>query len=249
MSEEITTTPDVSLVIESIIFVGETPVNLDSILEVLNQRDPGEHHEGEELLPPKFRLEEVERAMEGLLEKYTGDQYPFEIRKVAKGYQFFTKREFYPFVRKASMAQNKKRLSRAAMETLAIIAYRQPVTKAEVEFIRGVGCDYAIQKLLEKQLVLITGRADAVGRPLLYAISDYFMQYFGINGVEDLPKLKEFEEMTETHLEEFKSHMENIVEGENPSDGRLPANKVAPLDGTNELGDNVDSNTKDDEEE
>lgn len=149
---------------------------------------------------------EVVAILEQLTEKYADDQYPFEIREIAEGYQFFTKKTYFPFVKKATLQKNKKRLSRAAIETLSIIAYRQPVTKSEVEFIRGVSCDYAIQKLLEKQLLSILGRSDAPGRPLLYGCSPYFMQYFGLKDMSGLPKLKEFEELEEEHLELFRQH-------------------------------------------
>ena len=90
------------------------------------------------------------------------------------------------------MLRNQKKLSRAALETLSIIAYRQPITRPEIEFIRGVNCDYAIQKLLEKKLIDIAGRADAPGRPLLYQTSPFFMEYFGINDLKDLPTPKDF---------------------------------------------------------
>jgi len=99
---------------------------------------------------------------------------------------------------------SKKKLSRASLETLAIIAYRQPVTKAEIEFIRGVASDYAVQKLLERNLVSIAGRADAPGKPLLYATSPYFMQFFGLNDPSELPKLKDFELSEEDHLALFR---------------------------------------------
>ena len=127
------------------------------------------------------------------------DRYPFEIKKVGGGYQFFTKKRFHSFVKKATLSKNQKRLTRSALETLSIIAYRQPITKAEMEFIRGVNCDYAVQKLLDKKLVSIVGRSEAPGRPLLYSTSPFFMQYFGLGDIGDLPKLKEFEELAEEH--------------------------------------------------
>ena len=204
-------------IIESIIFVSEDPVDMESILAVLNgeanqDANPGDEEEEKQKAEKAFKAADVEPVLEALLEKYTDDQYPFEVKKIAKGYQFFTKRAYHDYVKRATLEKNKRRLSRAAMETLAIIAYRQPVTKAEVEFVRGVNCDYAIQKLLEKQLVAILGRAEAVGRPLLYGTSAYFMQHFGINGVEDLPKLKEFDEMVDTHQEMFRQHQLELSE-------------------------------------
>ena len=88
--------------------------------------------------------------------------------------------------------QSKKRLSTSALETLSIIAYKQPVTKSEIEQIRGVNCDYTVQKLLEKELVEIKGKAESIGRPLLYGTSTRFMDYFGINSIKDLPTPKDF---------------------------------------------------------
>lgn len=206
-------------IIESVIFVSETPVDIESILAVLNgeadqeETETSKEEEDKEQKKKKskaYKAKDIEPVLDELLEKYTDDTYPFEIKKIAKGYQFFTKRAYHDYVKRATLEKNKRRLSRAAMETLAIIAYRQPVTKAEVEFVRGVNCDYAIQKLLEKQLVAILGRAEAVGRPLLYGTSAFFMQHFGINGVEDLPKLKEFDDMVETHQEMFKQHQVDL---------------------------------------
>ncbi|MFK7972066.1 MAG: SMC-Scp complex subunit ScpB [Bacteroidia bacterium] len=214
----------ISQIIESIIFVSDQPVDTDALLAVLNGEDQKEATPSEEEKPKKDQYGEKDIApvLEALVEKYSDDRYPFEVKKIAKGYQFFTKRPYHSYVKRATLEKNKRRLSRAAMETLAIVAYRQPVTKAEVEFVRGVNCDYAIQKLLEKQLVAILGRADAVGRPLLYGTSAFFMQHFGINGVDDLPKLKEFDEMVDTHQELFKQHQQDLENtGGEGSDARV----------------------------
>jgi segregation and condensation protein B len=124
--------------------------------------------------------------------RYHSKDYAFELRAVGGGYQFYSKTEFAPFVRSLLVIRENKKLSRAALETLSIVAYRQPITKAEIEYIRGVNCDYAMQKLLEKQLVEPAGRADLPGKPLLYRTTHFFFEYFGINSIEDLPKLKEF---------------------------------------------------------
>ncbi|MEO0469693.1 MAG: SMC-Scp complex subunit ScpB [Bacteroidota bacterium] len=205
-------------IVESIIFTAEHPVKVSFIMEVLNNAQKREQQEAsgakesemdgevDEKIPPLAKAKDLETLLDELVEKYQSDRYPFEVRKVAEGYQFFTKRAFYPYVKNASLNKNRKRLSRAALETLAIIAYRQPITKGEMEFIRGVNCDYAVQKLLDKKLVSIVGRAEAPGRPLLYACSPFFMEYFGIRDMNDLPKLKEFEELAEDHLEQFKQH-------------------------------------------
>ncbi|MEM7658455.1 MAG: SMC-Scp complex subunit ScpB [Bacteroidota bacterium] len=191
------TNHDLPQMLEAIIFVAEHPVKLEFLQGIL-----AEEAEAKEKEAPTQA--EVESALELLLNKYQGERYPFEIRQVAEGYQFYTKERYYPYVKRATLTKNQKRLSRAALETLSIIAYRQPITKAEMEFIRGVNCDYAVQKLLDKQLVSILGRADAPGRPLLYGTSPFFMEYFGIGSMGDMPKLKEFEELAEDHLAEFR---------------------------------------------
>jgi segregation and condensation protein B len=117
---------------------------------------------------------------------------------IADGYQFMTKGAYHNTIAIHLKQTTKKRLSQAAMETLAIIAYKQPVSKSELEEIRGVSCDYAVQKLLEKELVVIGGRSEGPGRPLLYNTSDKFMDYLGIRSMNDLPKPKDFKEVENT---------------------------------------------------
>lgn len=202
-------------IIEAIIFVAEQPISLGFIQDVLQdgpqaqieidfEDEEGESQQIAQVEGEPISRELLEAILERLVKKYKSDEYAFEIKLVAGGYQFFSKKEFFPYVRRATLINQKKRLSRVVMETLAIVAYRQPITKAELEFIRGVNCDYAVQKLLEKNLVSIIGRSDAPGKPLLYATSPFFMQYFGLSDMTDLPKLKEFEELAEEHLEAFR---------------------------------------------
>jgi segregation and condensation protein B len=131
------------------------------------------------------------------------------------GWQFLTKKEYYKTIAQLYGDKFLKKLSVAAIETLSIIAYKQPVTKSEIELIRGVNCDYAVQKLLEKELIVISGRKeDAVGKPLIYATSKSFMDYFGINSANDLPKIKEIldQEIIEATRIEREEEMENIPE-------------------------------------
>jgi segregation and condensation protein B len=137
-------------------------------------------------------MDQVEAAVEGIAEKYSAEFYPFEVRQSGGGWQFLTKKEYHKTIAQLNGDKFLKRLSVAALETLAIIAYKQPVTKGEIEAIRGVSSDYAVQKLLEKELIVISGRNEKLpGHPLLYATSKSFMDYFGINSPEDLPKIKE----------------------------------------------------------
>ncbi|MDP5171826.1 MAG: SMC-Scp complex subunit ScpB [Bacteroidia bacterium] len=200
--------PALSQIIEAIIFVSDQPVKVSFLQQVLRnavvEEDevPSESLESDDHSGPSAR--EIEEALEELEKKYQDIQYPFEIKKVAGGYQFYTKRSFYPYIRKAVVSKNQRRLTRSALETLSIVAYRQPITKTEVEHIRGVNCDYAMQKLLEKNLLSIVGRADAPGRPLLYGTSSFFMEYFGIADLSDLPKLKEFAETEEDQMDQFR---------------------------------------------
>ncbi|MEZ4777244.1 MAG: SMC-Scp complex subunit ScpB [Bacteroidia bacterium] len=222
--------PTITQIIEAVIFVADQPVTLDFIRDTFLTKS-SEHQAtgagkeedaedepwdaGEFSLMQDLTEDLWEEIVKTLQEKYAGDKYPFEVRKVGGGCQFFTKPVFHRYVRKASLNKNQKRLSRAALETLSIIAYRQPISKAEMEFIRGVNCDYAVQKLLDKKLVHITGRSEGPGRPLLYSTSPFFMQYFGLSDMGDLPKLKEFEELAEEHQELFRQQMDDKIENPN----------------------------------
>lgn len=170
--------------IEALIFASDKPLTTLEILELVNNSS--------DLEDGKITLDKVESALEGITEKYSADFYPFEVKQIGGGWQFLTRKEFHKTVAQLNGDKYLKRLSAASLETLAIIAYKQPVTKGEIESIRGVSCDYAVQKLLEKELIIISGRNDkAPGQPLLYSTSRNFMDYFGINSAEELPKIKE----------------------------------------------------------
>lgn len=169
--------------VESLIFSAETPISMKDIIECLT-----------EAFGVKFNEKEIEDAIEALKEKYEDEAFSIEPLAIAGGYQFLTKGAYHNTIGIYLKQTMKKRLSRSALETLSIIAYKQPVTKSELERIRGVNCDYAIQKLLEKELVAIVGRSEGPGRPLLYGTSEKFMDYFGLKTLEDLPKPKDFKE-------------------------------------------------------
>ena len=119
----------------------------------------------------------------------------FRIREVAGGYQFYILPDFSRYVDVLFTRRRKLRLTRAAMETLAIVAYRQPVSKVEIEHVRGVSSDGVLHNLLEKKLVNIKGRSDSAGRALQYGTTDEFLKFFGINELEDLPQMSEIEEI------------------------------------------------------
>jgi segregation and condensation protein B len=136
--------------------------------------------------------EHIESALQALQEKYQSDDFSFALEHVGGGYQFLTKPAYQVSIGILLKQQSQKRLSTAQLETLAIVAYKQPITKGEVEQIRGVNSDYSVQKLLEKELIEIKGKSDGVGRPLIYGTSDKFMEYFGINSIQELPHPKDF---------------------------------------------------------
>lgn len=178
------TTSDLIPYIEALIFASDKPLTTLEILELVNNSP--------EIEDEKITLDKVEASLEGITEKYSADFYPFEVKQVGGGWQFLTRKEFHSTVAQLNGDKYLKKLSAASLETLAIIAYKQPVTKGEIESIRGVSCDYAVQKLLEKELIIISGRNEkAPGQPLLYSTSKNFMDYFGINSAEELPKIKE----------------------------------------------------------
>jgi len=130
---------------------------------------------------------------------FDAPEFSFKLIEIDNGYQFYTKAQHNDLLNYFLKQQHRKKLSMASLETLAIIAYKQPISKVDIEAIRGVNCDYAVQKLLEKELVSISGRAETVGKPLLYKTSEKFMSYFGLKNIQDLPKPKELE-LTENSI-------------------------------------------------
>lgn len=198
--------------IEALIFVSEKPLTSLELTELINNAFG--------FMEDKITLDQIESGIEGIREKYSSEFYPFEVRQSGGGWQFLTKRDYHKTVAQLNGDKFLKRLSSAAIETLAIIAYKQPVTKGEIESIRGVSSDYAVQKLLEKDLIVITGRNEQLpGHPLVYATSKSFMDYFGLNTAEDLPKLKEVFDETmiqpTTITEDGGTSNEETIEDEN----------------------------------
>ncbi len=167
--------------IEALIFAAPQPIPFEEIRAVLEEASQNEVSEADIL-----------EALEQTRAQFSGEQFAFELVEIAGGFQFLTKGAYHHAIAIHLKQTTKKRLSQAALETLALIAYKQPVSKSELEEIRGVSCDYALHKLLEKELVLISGRSEGPGRPLLYATTDKFMDYLGIKSLTDLPKVKEF---------------------------------------------------------
>jgi segregation and condensation protein B len=170
--------------IEALIFASDKPLTAMDMTELLNSAFG--------FMDDKLTLDQIQTGIEGIVEKYSSDFYPFEVKESGGGWQFLSKKSYHKTIAQLNGEKFLKRLSVAALETLAIVAYKQPITKGEIESIRGVNSDYSIQKLLEKELIVITGRSeDMPGKPLIYATSKSFMDYFGINQTSDLPRLRE----------------------------------------------------------
>lgn len=168
--------------IEAIVFSSESAVTKEDVIQTMKKAFP------DTILDEKL----VEQVLVDLQEKFKSDIFAFELRVIGGGYQFFTKPEYHNTVAALIGQKEKRRLSTAALETLSIIAYRGPVTKVECEKIRGVNCDYSIEKLLEKELIEVAGRMEeAVGKPIIYKVTQNFLDYFGINSTTELPKLKD----------------------------------------------------------
>ena len=181
--------------IEALVFASDNPLTAAEITEFINTALG--------FIEDRDSLEQVEAALDGIREKYNTEFYAFELKQSGGGWQFLTKPEYHKTVTLINGEKFMKRLSTAALETLAIIAYKQPITKSEIESIRGVNCDYAVQKLLEKDLIIISGRNEnMVGKPLIYSTSKSFMDYFGINSPDELPKISEvlMEEMVKATI-------------------------------------------------
>lgn len=167
--------------IESLIFTAPQAIKLEEIKYCL-----------ENTYSISIELSQIEELVEAIRNRYEPEEFGMELREVAGGLQFMSKPTQFNVVAEFIKLTNKKKLTRASMESLAIIAYKQPISKSEVEQIRGVNSDHSIQKLLEKELIEIKGRSEGPGRPILFGTSARFMEYFGLNSLEDLPKMKDF---------------------------------------------------------
>ncbi|MEJ6980264.1 SMC-Scp complex subunit ScpB [Pedobacter sp. P351] len=173
---------NLELYIEALIFASTQSLSVADIQQVLDSINEA---------PTAIEL--VMASLHNIKRKYDQAEFAIELIELNGGYQFLTKKAFYPLISQLQIQRSKKKLSQAALETLAIIAYRQPITKLEVEQIRGVNCDYTIQKLLDKELIAISGKAESIGKPLLYNTSSLFMDYFGIKDSSELPQLNDIQ--------------------------------------------------------
>lgn len=192
-------------IIEALIFSSDEPLTNAEIIKAIKGID------GEDL---DISSDDISSAVDLLNQEYETSGRAVKIVKIAGGYLFATREEYAKYIGYLSSEKTKRRLSQAALETLAIIAYKQPITKPELESIRGVNSDYILATLLDKKLITISGRAETIGRPLLYTTTDEFLKYFGLNSLSDLPKPREIEEIMqdEDFIEQKNKIMMNAVE-------------------------------------
>ena len=167
--------------IEALIFAADHPISVEEIKSAL-----------EESLGAAFSEDFILDTVYDLQSFFAASDHAFDIIEIDNGFRFVTKPDFHQSINAFLKQSAGKKLSNAALETLAIVAYKQPIIKSEIESIRGVNCDYLMQKLLDRDLVEIVGREESPGRPLLYATTDRFMDHFGLKSLSDLPKLKDF---------------------------------------------------------
>jgi segregation and condensation protein B len=170
-------------------------------------------------MPGQPDLREIKKMVSEINTQLSRERHPFEIIEVAGGFQFRTIAYYSPWVRQLLKEKAARRLSQQALESLAIIAYKQPITKAEIESIRGVVTDGAIKTLLERRLVYMSGRSDKPGKPLLYSTTREFLVYFGLKSLEDIPKIEEFEALVKEKMGDLESELARYGEERTASDG------------------------------
>jgi len=191
--------------VEALLFAAEGPLSPQSLRDVLARADSLDVAEGD-----------VERVLRALQARYADEERGFALVEVGAGWELRTRPAYAAYVHE--LYRNPPvRLTRAALEVLAIVAYRQPCTRADVEEIRGVDCSRMLRTLLERSLVRIIGKADDVGRPLLYGTTPGFLEFFGLASLSELPTLKDYTELSEEHLVKLQA-----------LDDTLRANEAAP---------------------
>ena len=200
-------------ILESLLFVSETPLSVKRAASFLKDTDAGE----------------IEAAFKSLQEEVNGMDRSFQVIEIGEGFQLVTRSEYHRYAKELYKIISKTRLSKASLEALAIIAYKQPVTRAEVEAIRGVEVSNLIQSLMEKKMIRILGRAETPGRPLLYGTTHEFLLHFGLKDLSDLPKVSEIQELAgDKPSPEFLKEMEGELRRRETKLG------LSPIDPTEE---------------
>lgn len=184
-------------IIESVLFATDTPLSLNDLVAVLDGVDAAA----------------VKRSIAHLNEEYDAHPHSFHITQVAGGYQLCARPQYARWIKRLYRGKVSSRLSQAALECLSIVAYKQPISRTEIEAVRGVNVEGVLRTLLERSLIRIAGRGEGLGRPLLYATTNEFLRYFGLNKLSDLPKLDELQEMLRERDREMQEGMDTGDEG------------------------------------
>jgi len=166
-------------IIEALLFASDTPLSINKLKAVLDELSD----------------DKIKGLVEALNRKYEENNQSFTIREIAGGYQMYTRPEYAPWINQLYSLKKAQRLSHAGLETLAIIAYRQPVVKSTIDQIRGVDSGGVIHTLLERKFITILGREESAGRPLIYGTTEEFLVYFGLKDLKDLPRIEELESL------------------------------------------------------
>jgi segregation and condensation protein B len=213
MNEEQQFSATMKSIIEALLFATDEPLTARQMLDIFGEFEAGE-------LPQKrITGDSIIGHIEQINSEYEQSGRSVRIVKVAGGYQFATRPEFAPWLGKMMREKSRRKLSQSALESLAIIAYKQPVTKPELEALRGVNADYIIRTLLERNLIAIVGRASTPGRPLLYGTTADFLKHFGLNDLAELPKPREIEELMAEAEFEVEKRMLAELEAKRSADG------------------------------
>lgn len=186
-------------ILETLIFASGTALGTSEMMEILEEISPGE----------KPARADLEKALELLQSEWEARGGGISLVKVAEGYEFRTRTDYAPWV-KLLNRPNLRRLSQPAVETLSLVAYRQPITRTDIESVRGVDTAAVLKNLLERRLIRVVGRKEEPGRPLLYATTGEFLELFGLKDLSDLPPLKELEEMIKNQAEATPAGPENL---------------------------------------
>jgi len=168
---------EIKRIVEAVLFAIQEPISVRKLSDIVGDTDP----------------KEIQEVIQQLQEEYDTHDRVFQIEEIANGYQLLSRPEYHEWISKIRKKSGENKLSQQALETLAIIAYKQPIIRADIEAIRGVQSGQMIRTLIEKGIVKITGRDEVLGRPLLYGTTTKFLDHFGLKSIKDLPKVEDLE--------------------------------------------------------
>lgn len=197
---------EIKKIVEALIFASDSPITENRIKNIIQELD-------------STAINEIIDELNG---EYNRNDRAFKIVRLAGGFQFVTRSEYAQYIKQYYRGRTKSKLSRASLEALSIIAFKQPISRPEIDSIRGVNSDGVVKNLLERNLIQISGRSEHVGRALLYSTTPEFLKYFGVNDISDLPKPKEIEELLGSGQEELPFISEDL-------DGKI-MEKMSALD-------------------